>query len=142
MLKFIDGPAAGVSLMLRRAPVLLRVTCNAAGKWDGLDQPQDEAEAVEQIYVYQLVEKPAPYHLCIRGKNRRDGGWYWSGTYRFLPDHQPEHRTLCNNAWWGRWCDDHFEELTPEWYKAHAAEVLRSKLEKMAEQDTGEHDGN
>lgn len=51
---FTDGPAEGVTLpALRRLPVFLRVVQDAAsGKWDALDQLEDEPREGEVVHVY------------------------------------------------------------------------------------------
>lgn len=41
MSNFIDGPAKGVHLSLRRSPMFLRAVCEPNGKWDALDQLTD-----------------------------------------------------------------------------------------------------
>jgi hypothetical protein len=116
MSRFIDGPAAGVQLQLRRAPLMLRVVQNAQGKWDALDQPTDDANADEKIFVYRLTEKPTTYHLLVRGKNRGAGGWFMDGTYRLLVP-QPDDVDVRLNGAWDRWCDLNKEHLVPAWAK-------------------------
>jgi hypothetical protein len=37
MIRFLDGPAMGQSLELKRTPRYLRVVRSAAGTWDALD---------------------------------------------------------------------------------------------------------
>lgn len=83
---FFGGPADGKNLMLRRAPALLRVTTNRLTlEIDGLDQPGDEPEPVEDVHVYKLRGgKAGRVHLCYRGKNRAASGWYATGEYDFL----------------------------------------------------------
>lgn len=56
MTRFIDGPAEGVTLMLKRTPVYLRVVRNRQGKWDALDQLDDSPASDEEIFVYRLKE--------------------------------------------------------------------------------------
>ena len=103
MSRFLDGPAAGINLMLRRAPVFLRVTLDRAAKWDGLDQLGDTPNDDEQIFVYRRQGEPTRMHLLIRGKGKAGGGWYEMGEYRFWPEqptdeqmrHMPERRAWC-----------------------------------------------
>lgn len=55
MTRFEDGPAAGVNLSLRRAPMFLRVVQNnQTGEWDALDQLDDTPEKNETIFVYKV----------------------------------------------------------------------------------------
>ena len=56
MTRFLDGPAAGNALMLRRAPLFLRVTIDAAGgKVDALDQLDDDPQDGETVHVYRQL---------------------------------------------------------------------------------------
>src|SRR4051794_15524071 len=106
MSTFIDGPAAGVHLMLRRAPVMLRTVTTGGGKWDALDQPNDQPAADERIYLYRAVPGTAfGMHLnCGRGKNREAGGIYQSADYQFV-EPQPDDVTLRDSAKWVEFCD-------------------------------------
>jgi len=58
MTRFLDGPAQGETLMLRRAPILLRVTRDPMGNFDGLDQLDDRPDKVNPAGV--LKWKPSP----------------------------------------------------------------------------------
>lgn len=127
MTAFVDGPAAGEILMLRRAPVMLRVVRSKLGKWDALDQPDDAAKAGEQIFVYRLAEKPSRYHLCIRGKGKKEGGFYWSGKYELLPENVAD-EVLRDTAAWARWCVQNFDRLMPEWAKKESIEHSQKGL--------------
>jgi len=113
---FLDGPAAGVILQVRRTPILLRVVLGLSGKWDALDQPDDSPTPDEQVFVYILTEAPLNYHLCIRGKNRAAAGWYQAGKYKLLVPQPPE-SSVRSNQKWSEWCDAHRESLTPDWAK-------------------------
>lgn len=120
MTDFLDGPAQGVSLLLRRAPVALRLVKNADGRWDALDQLNDEATDDEEIYVYVLVSSPTQFHL----RGRHVSGWWASGKYRLL-ESQPERKHLHPTDSWQAWCieneerlmtlfQNHLKELPPE----------------------------
>jgi hypothetical protein len=63
MIHFLDGPATGQLLMLRRAPRYLRVTKSPRGVWDALDRLDDTPTAEEQVYVYVRVGKKAAGRL-------------------------------------------------------------------------------
>ena len=52
--------------MLRRAPVLLRMTLDRAAKWDALDQLDNCPADDEQIFAYRRVAEPTRVHLLIR----------------------------------------------------------------------------
>lgn len=114
MSKFIDGPATGVQLQHRRAPIMLRVVQNAAGKWDVLDQPGDTPAPDEKIFVYRLTARACSYHLCVRGKNRDAGGWYQDGVYKVLVP-QPNDVDLRTADAWDAWCELNKSHLMPEW---------------------------
>lgn len=101
MCRFLDGPAAGVALTLRRAPVVLRAVQNRAGKWDALDQPTDDPAPGEKVYVYLAV----PGTFCSGHISRRPHGsmWFQANDYRLLePQPMPEHFV---GRRWPEWCD-------------------------------------
>lgn len=88
MTTFRDGPAKGQTLMLGRAPLLMRVVRTAEGQWDALDQLSDMPAADETIFVYRLVEGPTFVHIR---RDRRHGGSgiFRGGVYALHPE-QPE----------------------------------------------------
>lgn len=100
MITFLDGPAAGRTLAVRRAKFFLRVTFDGK-KWDCLNEMWDEAAAAEKLFVYILTEKPTAVH--IKGRTRADSGWYAMARYRFLA-RQPADADIRANANWRRWC--------------------------------------
>jgi hypothetical protein len=101
---FFDGPAAGVSLIFGRSPVLLRVVRSPAGLWDVLDQLDDEARADEAIYVYQLLGRPLLAHVDYVENGRRRGETYYAVTYRaFGETIADEH--LRTTAAWAAFCE-------------------------------------
>lgn len=85
-MNFHGGPANRVCLGLRRAPAILRVVVNPQTKdIDALDQLSDSPEAGETIHVYKLRDgKAGRVHLCYRGRNRSQSGWYATGDYDFV----------------------------------------------------------
>ncbi len=99
MVRFLDGPAAGVVLMLRRAPPYLRVTVNAAGEWDALDQLGDEAARGEAVTVYRRVGKAGRLHIDY---TRKQSAWYAVAEYRQAPE-QPDDATGRDTAKWRAW---------------------------------------
>jgi hypothetical protein len=115
VIRFLDGPAAGVSLMLRRAPVVLRVVSRPPrGKddtvahglaWDALDQLDDLPEPRETVHVYRRQRDPTWFHLCIRGKGKRAAGFYAVADYR-LYWRQPDGTITRDTAAWRAWCED------------------------------------
>jgi hypothetical protein len=111
MISFADGPARGQVLSLSRAPKLLRVV-ECGGKWDALDQIDDEPEMLETIYVYRI--DPASVgrgHVSLRGKGgRREGRWFIMATYHFIEE-QPDDADMRDNAKWRDW--------TTEYAKTH-----------------------
>lgn len=54
--QFLDGPASGTTVGLRRAPNYLRVVIGANGKVDALDLLSDTPREDEKIHVYQLAK--------------------------------------------------------------------------------------
>lgn len=105
MTTFLDGPAGGVELGLRRAPIMLRVTRGRNGNWDALDQPDDEPRRNERIFVYHLVGQTTSVHICARGKGGKAlRGTWTSGVYRHLTEHVADEH-LRTTAAWAKWCD-------------------------------------
>ncbi len=112
MMKFIDGPAAGVVLGIRRAPVLLRVVRFGDGDlWDALDQVDDVPRERESIYVYVVVNKPEMVHLNMGRK--KGSGYYPMGQYRLVSE-QPSDAILRSRAAWAAWCQER-RDLWPAW---------------------------
>ena len=131
MIKFLDGPAAGQILALRRAPIFLRVAFNpmarrpARGKdrqWDALDAMDDVAKEHEQLFVYIANEPPGSVHLCCRPRSA--GGWFATGTYRLSPD-QPDPSILHDNAAYYVWVNANADRLLPDWAKQPGIKLLR-----------------
>lgn len=112
MVEFIDGPAAGESLALRRIPILLRVVQSRNGKWDALDQLDDEPKPTETIFVYRRRNDlgVSHYHICSRGRGKRESGIYWNAKYAFLPE-QPADEEIRGTAAWRRWATDALIQL-------------------------------
>jgi hypothetical protein len=102
---FLDGPAAGRSLDLRRAPFLLRVVVDrATGAVDALDQLVDEPGDGEDVHVYVLAAPPQRAHVCYRGSKKRQSGWWEFGIYRHLADVDGEE--LRETDTWRAWARD------------------------------------
>lgn len=95
---FLDGPAEGQTLLLKRAPRFLRVV-KGGGKWDALDQPEDTPTPDEEVYAYQIEGTPGQCHVNARGSH----GFYTLAQYRLVPT-QPEDRELRHTMSWRRWC--------------------------------------
>ena len=112
MTKFIDGPAAGQTIPIHRAPLLLRVVRDGQ-TWDALDQLDDKAKPTEEIFVYIADERPRPVHI----RAEKGSGWYWIGNYRLLSE-QPADEILRDNTRWAEWCMANKDRLTPEWAKS------------------------
>ncbi len=101
MTTFIDGPAKGQTLMLKRALMFLRVV-NEGKKWDALDQPGDVPELSESLHAYQLTERPLMAHLNM-GRGR--GGFYPLSSYK-LVQVQPTDAVMRDQAKWRQWCEE------------------------------------
>jgi hypothetical protein len=108
MIRFLDGPAEGKTLELRRAPVLLRVAIDGETV-DALDQLSDTPRDTETLYVYRLEGKASSYHLLVRGpKARERGGWWAYAEYVSVPmDEQPDQETLQDTERWREWATDY-----------------------------------
>lgn len=108
MVKFVDGPAAGVILEIRRAPKLLRVVVDDAGKWDALDQLDDKPRLNETVHVYRLASEVTNVHLCRRGRGARSG-WVAIAEYRHYAQ-QPDKATGIHQRLWQAWATARLEE--------------------------------
>lgn len=101
MITFLDGPAAGETLQLRRVPLLLRVVQGRVGAWDALDQLDDEPRKTESIHVYRRRDDLGigSIHLCGRGKARGASGRYYVCSYSVLPEQPADYEMRTNEAW-------------------------------------------
>lgn len=96
MARFLNGPAKGVSMDLRRCPNYLRLVNVSLGRsanaprrgWDGLDQPDDEPHGFEDwLEVYRLKDGTfGQTFACVRGKGGAASSGAWeSGDYLHVP---------------------------------------------------------
>jgi hypothetical protein len=110
MITFLDGPAAGTTLQLRRLPKLLRVVIDGTDV-DALDQLEDKPKARESVYVYvRRDDMPiSKYHLYCGSSSKRSG-WYYTASYSFLAE-QPQDADMRTTAAWQKWADSQFEAI-------------------------------
>jgi hypothetical protein len=99
MTSFIDGPAKGKTLMLKRSPKYLRVVIDEAGKVDALDQLHDSPGENERVFAYRVHGEIGSVHLNM-GRGR--GGFYPLAEYRLIPT-QPADSVLRKNEAWRAW---------------------------------------
>ncbi len=71
------GPADGQEFICSRAPVLIRVVKSQSGRWDCLDQLDDEPQPREKIHLYEQVRASAGAFIC-------PGGYSADATYRHI----------------------------------------------------------
>ena len=110
MIRFLDGPAGGQSLMLQRAPLMLRVVINPRdpdGTWDALDSPDDTPRRGEVIHVYRRVTETSFVHLRVSGPG---SGFYLIASYSFWRGH-PRSEYLARTVVWRAWARLH--QYTP-----------------------------
>lgn len=104
MTRFLDGPAIGKTLMLKRAPFFLRVTVSESREkktFDALDQLEDQPRPNEDLFVYEMVGKPGSCHVrCGNGGS----GFYMVADYKMV-EVQPEDIILRDTAKWAEWVD-------------------------------------
>lgn len=108
MTRFLDGPAAGVQLMLNRAPVFIRVCVKAgehAAEVDALDMLEDQPAEGETLYAYRRVGKPTSIHIDYTDKvtRKRKAKWLLAAEYRVVPN-QPTAVVMANSDLWKEWC--------------------------------------
>lgn len=89
-------------LMLRRAPLFLRVT-SLHDHWDALDQPKDTPALEETLYAYQRVGTAGNCHLRFGGTDRHLSGFYVMANYRLVSD-QPTDAQMRDKESWRSWC--------------------------------------
>ncbi len=102
MTTFKDGPAAGKTLMIRRAPYYLRVTSHPIDGVDALDQIGDTAKDDEMLTAYRVIGTPGAVHLNTGRKP--GGGFYPVATYEMVAK-QPMDAEMRTNAAWKTWCE-------------------------------------
>lgn len=111
--KLLDGPAAGVCLALRRAPLFLRVvqdkyanTDAGQREWDALDKTTDVPRPGETVYAYRQISHYGTAMVDGRDPKtgRRWGTCTQIATYRFI-EQQPDQAALRDNARWREWVE-------------------------------------
>lgn len=101
MIRFADGPAIGITLTLRRAPLFLRAVRSGRGGWDALDQLHDECRASETPYAYRRIGPASRWRL--KSQRRGQSGWFVAAEYR-LCDPQPTSDDMRDTESWRAWC--------------------------------------
>lgn len=104
MTRFVDGPASGVTLYLKRAPMYLRAVCTPGGGhhsdvWDALDQLDDTPSEEEIITVYRRQGEATWIHI---NRRPRGGGVFHGGSYCVV-DPQPSDSTVRSTSAWQAW---------------------------------------
>ena len=100
MTTFLDGPAEGQNLMLKRSPVFLRVVVGQDGVWDALDQLGDSPRPGETIIAYRIDGEPGTCHLNFGGGK---GSWYSVAQYKYVQN-QPSEAVMRSHSDWRAWC--------------------------------------
>lgn len=113
MTNFLDGPAEGHALMLKRRPIALRVVVSSGGEVDALDQPEDRPEDNEVCHLYILAKEGAAAFIDGRDPKtgKRWGGRYMGGDYRLFPD-QPEQDVMRRRCDFVEWCQQNLSIIT------------------------------
>lgn len=109
MVKLLDGPATGQTLMLHRAPLLMRVTRDRAGRWDALDNPDDTVSLEETVFVYRRTGTAGTVHLNA-GKA---SGFYALAEYHYWHGHPVSPYAFKFNSGWQSWARLHQYTPTP-----------------------------
>jgi hypothetical protein len=126
MIKFLDGPAKGTELNLRRAPVLLRVVIDRDGKVDALDQLDDLPTPTEKMYVYIII--PHTLTTGIACSRRRGEGCVplLNADYK-LYGTQPTDEQMRDGHQWRAWTE-----------KQKSAEEVAAAMRKFFGEASGE----
>ena len=96
-----DGPARHEGFFCRRAPRYVRVVKHAmTGRWDMLDQLEDEPEPDEIVHVYRRDGGVGVMFACGRGSGVT-GRWP-AARYRWMPEVVGEE--VRDIASWRAWC--------------------------------------
>ncbi len=109
MTSFEGGPAAGVVLELRRAPLYLRVVFRTdlmgdGAEFDALDLLSDEPRDHERVVVYRRKAPAGTLHLDYSDKQgRRRGRWMTLAEYVYVED-QPDAECVRDTTNWRAWC--------------------------------------
>ena len=79
------GPADDQTFGCSRAPRLLRVVQAQSGRWDCLDQPDDEPRPTERIHLYERCADARGMFIC-------PGGYHARATYtHIISPHRRSH---------------------------------------------------
>lgn len=111
MIRFNNGPAAGQTLYLKRAPLFLRAVQSKNGDWDALDQLDDEPKAGETVHVYRQVSNQGMVHIRASGKGAKAISGFWPMASYELFDVQPDEETGRDNVKWAAWCYEQAEKI-------------------------------
>lgn len=114
MTRFVDGPAKGKTLMLKRAARFLRVV-EENGQFDALDQLHDTPSAGERIYAYEITAMPGHAFVDFGGKAKKASGCYVIAEYRFVTE-QPTDTEMRDGIQWHKWFVAHpqRDDLLPQ----------------------------
>jgi len=113
MLRFLDGPAVGVSLCCSRAPLYLRVVRDG-NTWDAMDQPGDRPQDGETLYAYRRTADAGSIHYSGRdARGKRFGRTEQFAEYR-LCEPQPDDATMRDAARWRGWAEARHRESKGE----------------------------
>lgn len=102
MTKFLNGPAAEKTLMLKQAPPFLRVTISEKGDIDALDREDDQPMPSETCYAYKVKERRGNCHINKRGKP--GGGFFQITDYAYIEE-QPPQEDMHRRSAWVAWCE-------------------------------------
>jgi hypothetical protein len=103
MVSFFGGPADGISLPLRSAPLLLRVAKSfKTGQWDALDNSELSRQVTDSIFVY-ILDGPSTERFG-NGKKISERGKFAVASYRHLCEEPINDDVLRDTAkfleWW------------------------------------------
>ena len=105
MTRFLDGPMAGLQLMLHRSPLFLRVCRGADGTGDALDMLDDQPAEGEVLFAYRREGQPTVAFIDYtdRVTRKRKGKILRGADYRVVAT-QPSAEVMGNSESWREWC--------------------------------------
>jgi len=129
--RFVNGPAIGVLLTLERIPLMLRVVVDEEGKWDALNEVDDEVKPGETVHVYRACGEPDQVHIDKVEHGRRCGEWSQMLDYSHWPNPGAVHTQRTED--WCHWTDANKARLIAGERQCGKTEAQRQAIDAAEE---------